>query len=79
MHKNKEMIENKVDLGFLIGVSDYSNFKEIENTPTFTYIAGAQVATFGKLPNGMENSYYRKVIILFLLLLGKMRIVCKML
>ncbi|HGM1122807.1 TPA: helix-turn-helix domain-containing protein [Clostridioides difficile] len=55
LHKNKEMIENKVDLGFLIGVSDYSNFKEIENTPTFTYIAGAQVATFGKLPNGMEK------------------------
>lgn len=79
LHKNKELIENKVDLDFLIGVNDYSNFKEIENNPTFTYIAGVQVATFGKFLMEWKNSYYRKVIILFLLLLGKMRIVCKML
>ncbi|HGM3507229.1 TPA: GyrI-like domain-containing protein [Clostridioides difficile] len=38
-----------------MGVNDYINFKEIENTPTFTYIAGAQVSTFGKSPNGMEK------------------------
>ncbi|NMS89572.1 AraC family transcriptional regulator [Clostridioides difficile] len=55
LHKNKGLIENKVDLDFLIGVNDYSDFKEIENTPTFTYIAGAQVYCFGKIPNGMEK------------------------
>lgn len=55
LHKSKNAIINKADPDFLIGVNDYSEYMQNDDTAAFTYFAGAQVFDFGMLPKGMKK------------------------
>ena len=54
LHKQAAQIPYRTDQDFLMGINDYHDFQLLEDTPSFTYIAGAVVAKVDDLPNGMK-------------------------
>lgn len=55
LHKNKRLINNRMEEDFLIGLNDYSAFEKCGSTPCFQYLAGAQVSSLVQIPKGMKG------------------------
>ena len=55
LHANKKKINNRIDMGFLVGLNDYSvNFSYENEHPAFDYYAAAEISTTLEIPKGMK-------------------------
>lgn len=55
LHAKKNLITDRKDMDFLIGLNDYTNWDtDNANQPSFDYFAAAEVDKTAKIPKGME-------------------------
>lgn len=56
LHETKQMIPDRADPDFLVGLNDYSSWNpETEKQPAFDYLAAAEVQSFSSIPKGMKT------------------------
>ena len=55
MHRHKDLIANRTNLDFLIGINDYSRYKMEADHLSFDYYAMAEVTDFNSIPRGMVS------------------------
>lgn len=55
LHKHKNELSGWIDKDYLIGVNDYTDYAFMDDQPTFTYFAGAEVEDVKQIPKGMKT------------------------